>query len=240
MMLCCGRWVRGVASRGFYSGKRERLIPVGKGGLADGLVVRVTVPEYFERISRSRQGWAHPWAEIEKVLVRANQIMAEDLQLMAAMELEESRSQTRAKYSTGRLEATILSPENIINTGRRWGVGKKQWMDTASPARMYWRQIEDGSTVHLERRVHGLFSDGVSFFKASPARRGLDDVLVGEVHGFVIKNPIEAQKFFRNAWRRYNTRARARAALQAAIQEVLGVTFRSNRPQWNTLINSMR
>lgn len=51
-------------------------IPLGNGTLAEGLVLRVTTPDFFERISRSRAGWAHPWEDIEKVLEVANRRMA--------------------------------------------------------------------------------------------------------------------------------------------------------------------
>jgi len=231
-----------VAASGspYSSGRESRLIPVGKGTLAEGLYIRVTVPEFFEQISRSRRKWGHAWSEIEKVLVLANQRMAEGLQLMAAQELEYSRFGTRKKYTTHRLEATILAPENVFNTGRRWGVGRVKWMNTASPAKMYWRQIEEGSTVHLDRQVHGLFHDGFEFHKASAKRAHMDDVMIGNVYGFIIQKPIEPHYFFRNAWREYNVKAQARAALQEAVTEVLGITFKSSRPTMKTIVNSMR
>lgn len=233
----------GDSSRLSSGGSRVHLIPVGKGTLADGLYVRVTVPEYFERISRARRNWAHPWAEIEKVLFQANQRMAEELQLRAAAQLEESRIGSRRNYSTGRLEATILASENVFNTGRRWGVGVGSWLK-ASPAKMYWRQIEEGSAVHVGDEIGGRWSDGSSIFGPMRSRRSMDELFAVKADrapaSWTIANPIEAQNYYRDAWRSYNVQAQARAALQQAITSVLGIQFRSSRPTWNTLINSMR
>lgn len=238
-------------------GSNTLKIPIGNGTLAEGLVLRVTVPEYFEKISRSRSGWAHPWEQIEKVLEVANRQMAYELQFLLLEALEEGRVKQRRAVSTHRLEDALGDPRNVKISGRRFAVGRVAFLNRSQAK--YWRQIDAGTTVHVGRvQGRGYWTDGSG--KPTPNARRRDgrwNPTAGSIRGargrvikaddgrslvrkMVINRPIQPQQYFARAWRRFNPRAQALDALRSAITQVLGIPMTGVRRSFNATIATMR
>lgn len=238
-------------------GENTVRIPLGNGTLAQGLVLRVTTPDFFERISRSRAGWAHPWEDIKKVLEVANRRMANELQYLVLEALEEGRVQSRRSVSTQRLEKALGDPRNVKVTGERMAVGRVAFLNRSQAK--YWRQIADGTSIHVGRvQGRGYWIDGggrptanstarngrwISTPRSSNNARGRK--IVGEdggslVRKMVINRPIQPQEYFERAWQKFNPRAQALDALRAAITQVLGIPMTGVRRSWNATVATMR
>lgn len=247
---------RSTGNRIGQSAANTLKIPIGNGTLVEGLILRVTVPEYFERISRSRAGWAHPWEEIEKVLKVANQRMANELQYLVLEALEEGRVRSRRGVSTGRLEAALSDPRNVRVTGRRFAVGDAAFLSRSQAK--YWRQIDAGTSVHVGKsRGGGYWIDGGGRpssndearrdgrFVPAMGRNARGRQILGDdgkslVRRMVINRPIEPQQYFERAWKRFNARGQALDALRGAITQVLGIPMTGVRRSFDATIATMR
>ena len=243
-------------------------IPLGNGTLAEGLVLRVTTPDFFERISRSRSGWAHPWAQIEKVLEAANHRMASELQYLVLEALEEGRVQSRRGVSTKRLETALADPRNVKVSGGRMAVGRVAFLNRSEAK--YWRQIDSGTSVHVGRlQGRGYWIDGSGratsnmgghmkkgVMTAGPrngkwistpggGKNARGRAIIGEdggslVRKMVIRRPIQPQEYFERAWKKFNARGQALDALRGAISQVLGIPMTGVRRSWNATVATMR
>lgn len=237
-----------LATKGRSHGGESRTmrIPIGN-GYGAGIVLRVRFPDYFERISRRRAGWgSNTWADIERVLERANARMADELQLLLVEALQEGRVQERKGASTGRLEAALLDPRNRQVSGRRFGVGRVSFLNRSQAK--YWRQIDQGSRVHLfQENFYGSWlSPGGQAIGHTRGRRSDRFVSAGSAGANksltgrgVITNPIVEQQYFERAWRKFNPRNRALGALREAITEVLGIPMKGVKNSWDATIATM-
>jgi hypothetical protein len=82
---------------------------------------------------------------------RVQERMAEELEQRVAAN---GRPQTfRDDHESGTLPMAVRHPKNRIVTFSGFTVGVPEWLDQ-SPARLYWRQVEQGGP---ERETRGLF-----------------------------------------------------------------------------------
>jgi hypothetical protein len=95
------------------------------------------------------------------ILRDANRQLAIELQDLTVEKLQEGRIDSREGVSTNRLAMSITDPRNRRYNAFAFGVGVMDFLDNRSPARQYWRQIEAGSSVHVGRRIFGVW--GASF-----------------------------------------------------------------------------
>lgn len=242
-------------------------VPLADGTIAQGLMLRVTIPDYFSRISGSRAGWGHSWSQVEQVLEVANRKLAAELQVLVAIALEESLKPSRASWSSGRLEAAMLDPRNVVTTGRRFGVGNVRFLESLAGKQhgevgKYWRRIDQGSTSQVGRKMlKGFWQDGGGRGHRPSGRRNSDAFV--PLHGRpntpgvgismaskqnvarlsragVIQNPIEPHEYFSKAWAQFNPRSKALDALREAITQVLGISMKGVRRSWSATIQTMR
>lgn len=246
------------------TGGLTMVIPIGGGTYAEGLLLRVAVPDFFSRISRRRSGWAHPWPQIERVLVRSNQRLADELSLLVVRALQEGRVQERRAVSSGRLEDALLDRRNQVNTGRRFGVGNAAWLNRSQAK--YWRQIDSGFSGHVGREVYGAWmSTSGKYYRSMQGRRsdrfvprvrgmkavsrkavtsrkdriGLENSFAANIGKMTIQRPIEPQQYFARGWQAFNPKARALSALREAISEVLGIDMRGVPRTWDATVGTM-
>lgn len=203
--------------------------------------------------SRKRKYNRTNWSQLQTILQRANEDMAETLALLIAEELE--KSLVRGKHSTGRLERATLHERNRIVTPKGAWVGNPQFLDQSEAK--YWRQIEEGYEGHVGRRIVGLWNTrGMSgkWHYHDPSRKGLDTLIVmGRLRhlknikvegqdargrrttkmvdwsrlGGRIKTPITAHNYYKRGMDRFRAIPNYRVnALRRAISEVLEVPMR--------------
>lgn len=123
--------------------------------------------------SRKRKYNRASWAQMEVILQRANEDMADTLQLLVVEELQKSLE--RPKHSTGRLERATLDERNRLVTPKTVQIGNPRFLDRSEAK--YWRQIEEGYQGHVGRPIVGLWNTrGMSgkWSYHNPSRRGLD------------------------------------------------------------------
>lgn len=101
--------------------------------------------EGFARDARGR------FITFQSVLRDRNERMAEELQLLMAFKLEESRVPSRRGVASGRLEAALLDPRNRTATTFGFGVGKISWLDKSEAK--YWRSIEVGTSQFVGNQL---------------------------------------------------------------------------------------
>ena len=133
------------------------------------------------------------------------------------------RSLQRPRASSGRLIRAIEDPRNRVATSTKWGYGVEAWLDQ-SPARYYWRQIEEGSSVHVGRVLHGAWSAqrGSGPFYPFDRRRNQDvfTPMREDGSGFgVITKPIEPHLFMKRTWDSFDPREKSRQALYETLVE---------------------
>lgn len=88
-------------------------------------------------------------AAVERILREANDDLALYLQNEVVKALERGRIPTRRGVSTGRLKNAIMNRKNVIIRPFGFGVGVPSWLDRSQAK--YWRQIDEGTRVHVNR-----------------------------------------------------------------------------------------
>jgi|GEM_PF-3644648 len=126
--------------------KLQIRFPLDDTGLAISLWVSSTTDRgFFAQLQKTetRYSWNRVMATMQKFYAQA----AQELNELAVEEFKKSRK--RPGVSTKRLEKALVDPRNmrILQDGYRVGYGR--FMKT-SEAR-YWRQIDEGTTVHVGR-----------------------------------------------------------------------------------------
>lgn len=94
-----------------------------------------------------------PWSRVERTLERYSHAMAADLQEMVVDEY--TRTRKRKDVSTGRLDAATLDRRNREVAKNGFSVGLESWLNKSQAK--YWRQIEEGTRVHVGRHLYGVF-----------------------------------------------------------------------------------
>lgn len=118
-----------------------------------GLFVSVTGTGTLRYTLETAKNRRHSWSRIERVLERHNEAMAANLQDMVVDEYQRTRK--RKDVSTGRLDAATLDRRNRMLAKNGFGIGLSSWLDKSQAK--YWRQIEEGTNVHVGRHLYGVF-----------------------------------------------------------------------------------
>jgi hypothetical protein len=114
--------------------------------LAYGLVITVTTRgHYFDPDAVRAQGLVTD--EIQKVLKAANLDLAGELRAAVLQALDDGRLPNRRLVSTGRLDWALAHERNMIIRPWGFGVGVRNWLDRSQAK--YWRQIDEGTSVHI-------------------------------------------------------------------------------------------
>lgn len=164
-MTTGGFYWRGAGTQGPHPGRgmanpTRSPMPLGgtnKGGAAHaqrhGLIYVTT---NFGKVAGR---WVLPGTEHG---VSANRITAEAMaQRLAECMAEAITPILRPGVSTGRLKATVLDPRNRVARAKAFGVGRLGWLNNESPARAYWRAIEEGTSYFVGRRIHGVWGSTI-------------------------------------------------------------------------------
>ena len=141
-----------------------------------------------------------------------NKRYAQLLQKDAARQLEMTRGprprdRRRRAGIKMRLSEAIMDPLNATSNDTGFGVGNTIFLDRVTP---YWRQIEEGSTVHVGRQQRAWFVDGAGKLQPPAGfRRGQDQWSPRSATSrsaplVRIKVPIEAHRFFARAMKQFD------------------------------------
>lgn len=127
--------------------------------------------------------------------------------------------------STGRLRTVTLAAGNRDVTQSRIEVGIPSFLDRS--AAKYWRQIEQGTSIHLGRTIVGGFDDGGEWTPprtggaGSRFKAGGSSVFArGEWGKGVIRQPIVGKDAYGTTWRSMGVGRRADLIVAEAIQEL--------------------
>jgi hypothetical protein len=173
-------------------------------------------------IARGARDAKGRFTSMQTLVKQANEEMALEVANYMVKSLEESvKDRGRTQRGTELLARAILNEENRDASIDGFVVGT-DYMDR-SPAKMYWRGVEEGSSKHVGRLIYGWFADEVpsepaSRYRPSEARRTNARMIqlphppqasgpqftstpgyerVGGPFWFRIKNPIPAYHYMR-------------------------------------------
>jgi hypothetical protein len=124
-------------------------IPIGGTGLTITITLGGKLAEALGGAQLSRAAWAR----IMRAMDSYNRVMGAEL---AAKVVAESRKgRLRKSVSSGRMDAATLDPRNFQQTRTGWGIGVPSFLDNSQAK--YWRQIEEGTSVHVGRKIKGVW-----------------------------------------------------------------------------------
>ena len=130
-------------------------------------------------------------------LEKNNRLLAETMQDLAIEKLSQTLGRRPAdprRRSPMRLRESIKSPENVGASAEGFGWFDTRFMDSVTP---YWRQIDEGSSVHVGQRLRGMFVGPGGVTAPNPDRAGTGYFSPGAGASFIIRNPIRAHNFVR-------------------------------------------
>lgn len=136
-------------------------------------------------------------------------------------------SMKRPLASTGRLERALSDKRNRVASPTMWGYGNPAWLDR-SPAR-YWRQIEEGTRVHLGRAIRGIWAVNreTGPYHGFNSKRNQDAFLPSrskEAPVGIIGKPITPHRYMEMSWRGFNPKQRSKQALYDVLIEAGVIT----------------
>jgi hypothetical protein len=154
-------------------GRCEPVVKRGIGGGGGAAVRRLNLSldigvqfgtQVLEERARDAQG---RFTSAQNAARLQNERMAEELANYMVKALDEAVAQRgRPQRGTELLARAILDPENRDANIDGFVVGT-DYLDR-SPAKSYWRGVEEGSAVHVGRLIYGWFADSVP---SSPGER---------------------------------------------------------------------
>lgn len=116
-------------------------------------------------------GWFRGGA-FQQALTEANAKVATNMQWGMVDELERQVKLTgRKQRGDERLEMSLLSEHNREAFANTFSVGRESWLDR-SPARLYWRRIEEGDAATFDSRI--LFTNDFGSFYGPWSPSGRD------------------------------------------------------------------
>lgn len=113
----------------------------------------ITIQTRGVYISGYKRQYNNAAADVQRILREANDDLALYLQNEVVKAFERGRIPTRRDVSTGRLRNALMNRKNVVIRPFGFGVGVPSWLNRSQAK--YWRQIDRGSTVHVER--HNLY-----------------------------------------------------------------------------------
>lgn len=131
-----------------------------------GLVIEVWVPGdgFFAQLQRGDTKLS--WSNIETIMSRYYYEAAMELNLLAVEAFHETRK--RPSVSTHRLETALLDYQNIRVLKDGFYAGDGKFLDSSNAK--YWRQIEEGTSIHLGQLLTGVWGATLSGGWATSAR----------------------------------------------------------------------
>ena len=159
-------------------------------------------------------------------LIPLNEKWSQKLQKQAAARLELTRvgpKDGRRKFR--HLSSSIKDPENVLFSDTGFGFFKPAHMDKATP---YWRQIEEGSRVHVGRRQYMAFAGPFGVIGPIRDRFRMDPWRTSGTKGGsawrgTIRRPIGAHRFLEDTFASWDKDAYTKAwsaTVQKAFREV--------------------
>jgi len=136
-----------------------RRIPISDTGLFLTVWVRSTSNSGVFGALNERAS-ADQWPRILAFLSRYYEAMANEINDLAVSEFEKTRR--RGWVATNRLKAALTDERNMFIPGSKDAlyVGVPGFLDNSQAK--YWRQIEEGSRVHVGRLIHGVWGSKLS------------------------------------------------------------------------------
>lgn len=122
-----------------------------------GLVLTVGLPDYLA-FAAKRSGYNHAWEQVGAILERASSKLAQELQEALVDAFDETRVKERREASTGRLSRALADPRNRRVERYRFGVGDPKFLDRSDAK--YWRQIDQGTMIHVGQVLWGAWGWG--------------------------------------------------------------------------------
>ena len=169
------------------------------------------------------------YTTIANALIPLNERWSQKIRTSAREHLEASRvgpQDRRRKNGWRHLGPALGARENLTFSDTGFGFFRPDFMDKVTP---YWRQIEEGSRVHVGRRqvmaFAGPFGEAIGptqqRFRMDPWRTS--GTGKGRVWKGTIRRPIGAHRFLRDAfeaWDREAYRKEWSRVVQRALREV--------------------
>ncbi len=143
------------------AGFRRVVLPISDIGLS--VVFQIPSGGLYDKLAAKKSG--DQWGNITRVLRRYFDEMAREINFLAAEMFEEGRK--RPNVSTGRLVNALIDERNVFISEDSFFVGVPSFMDHSQAK--YWRQIDQGTTVHLGQYLMGVWGDSLSGGRATGA-----------------------------------------------------------------------
>lgn len=143
------------------AGFRRQVIPISDIGLS--IVFQIPSGGLYDKLAAKVGG--DRWGNIIRVLRRYYSEMAYEINFLAAEMFEEGRK--RPNVSTGRLVNALIDDRNAFISDDSFFVGVPSFMDHSRAK--YWRQIDQGTTVHLGQYLFGVWGSSLSGGRATGA-----------------------------------------------------------------------
>jgi len=227
--------------------KLVKRVPISDTGLVLTVWVRSTSNDGVFGMLNER-ATADQWPRVLQFMSQYYDRLAKEINEVAVEEFKKTRR--RGLVATGRLEKALTDERNMFVPGSKDAlfVGVPSFLDNSQAK--YWRQIEEGSSIHLGRPIYGVWGDRLSRGWA-PAKDGkyalVSPPYVGHGRGegqkfqpastmlgrqgrrsayameARIGKPIPKSDYYTKAWQELRRRNRPLRLLRAAFRQQFGM-----------------
>lgn len=126
-------------------------IPIGSTGL---YITLSTSPNgLMSAVLNRKRSRKVSWRTLMQVMERYYEMMGAELRELVGEQIVESLK--RPNVSTGRLLDATLDERNFYRQPDGFGIGYAPFLDQS--VAKYWRQIEQGTSIHVGRELYGVF-----------------------------------------------------------------------------------